>query len=809
MNSKLSFILIILSLIYNISSLTENSLLENDSKYENFEYLNIFKIPNSLILSSKKEDNKNNLFHKFASFLSISFSSTPLEIKNKINFSFKDKTNFNRIVIQTSLHDKCKQSENKIKIYYKKLSENNFNLFDNYSKKLIGENIIIFLNEKLECNELVFELEELEDCPNKIKEKDILFLSPETEYINENIINVFDKNDYRKLTLSKEYNTKEFITNLENESKKYELSDYAKNYIKRIKAVYLGDSTYDQRREFTTKQMNSPNTIGQKGDIAKYSKDTLKMAFGATNRQCTGIYGRANEVFTIHVKKGNTNDPLPSIRFLQHIGYWSNWLGKEITLKEGTQTITVDNFQLTQEYTTPTIAGGALYIINPYTHDQQSDNITIYIEGGELFPIFKLAKMTSSYYIDQLTEYVKLVEKNNKTYLDITEIFGDKVMITLKATDAYQKYVVEKESVIRNIVNWNDFLKNLFTYDGIEFDRNKPFYDDKNNFLTLNIRLMQPYALAYAYTEHIGIHDKEWIDSALNFNLNELIWGFPHEIGHMMDISERIIGETSNNMIAKYAETYLQGDGTWGPDRQENKIKYLTPDNIDNLLRGCESTDTSQCKGFMTNIKLNYLVFWDLESIYHGYWGKLDNMYRYNNTLSSKLTKEEKFVYFSNIVLGLDLGYYFTRWGLSFSDGSSIFNELKTSSEYKDLMQKAINSKLIDTNIKKKYWYLDYKEYNFINDVGLGCYKDKNEYNIQITKITKPQTNQYTLTLPTVKCPGHLGFEIYESDIIIGFTYDNTYTDKTVYDSGYVPKYKIIAYDRLLDASNASEYKSL
>ena len=124
-------------------------------------------------------------------------------------------------------------------------------------------------------------------------------------------------------------------------------------------------------------------------------------------------------------------------------------------------------------------------------------------------------------------------------------------------------------------------------------------------------------------------------------------------------------------------------------------------------------------------------------------------------------------------------------------------------------MEKAINSKLIDTKIKKKYWYLNYKEYNFINDVGLGCYKDKNEYNIQITKITKPQTNQYTLTLPTVKCPGHLGFEIYESDIIIGFTYDNTYTDKTVYDSGYVHKYKIIAYDRLLDASNASEYKSL
>ena len=126
MNSKLSFIFIFLSLIYNISSLNENSLIENDSKYQNYEYLNIFKIPNSLILSSKKENNKNTLFKKLASFLSISSISS--EIKSKINFSFKDKTNFKRIVIQTSLDDKCKQRENKIKIYYKQLSEDNFNL---------------------------------------------------------------------------------------------------------------------------------------------------------------------------------------------------------------------------------------------------------------------------------------------------------------------------------------------------------------------------------------------------------------------------------------------------------------------------------------------------------------------------------------------------------------------------------------------------------------------------------------------------------------------------------------------------------
>ena len=55
---------------------------------------------------------------------------------------------------------------------------------------------------------------------------------------------------------------------------------------------------------------------------------------------------------------------------------------------------------------------------------------------------------------------------------------------------------------------------------------------------------------------------------------------------------------------------------------------------------------------------LNFLIFWNLESIYHGYLGKLDNLYRYNYTTeTNKLTKEERFSYFSSVALGIDLGY--------------------------------------------------------------------------------------------------------------------------------------------------------
>ena len=204
-------------------------------------------------------------------------------------------------------------------------------------------------------------------------------------------------------------------------------------------------------------------------------------------------------------------------------------------------------------------------------------------------------------------------------------------------------------------------------------------------------------------------------------------------------------------------------------------------------------------------------LFWNLESIYHGYWGKVDNLYRYNYTSeTNKLTKEERFAYFSSVALGIDLGYYFSRWGLTFNKGASIFSETKASADYKRMIQSAKTKGLIDSKApKKKFWYLDLKEYLFIKQKGIGCFEDKSEFNIQITKVTNPKENQYVLTLPSIKCPGFLGFEVYESDKIIGFTFNNTFTDYTIYKSGYKPKYKVIGYDRLLETSNPSSYKSL
>ena len=80
-----------------------------------------------------------------------------------------------------------------------------------------------------------------------------------------------------------------------------------------MKSVFTGSLAYEPKREFSTSLNLNVNPLFQRGDIASYAQKTLKMHWVGTNRQVTGIYGRSNETITITVKRGNKNDPLPSI----------------------------------------------------------------------------------------------------------------------------------------------------------------------------------------------------------------------------------------------------------------------------------------------------------------------------------------------------------------------------------------------------------------------------------------------------------------------------------------------------------------
>ena len=159
----------------------------------------------------------------------------------------------------------------------------------------------------------------------------------------------------------------------------------------------------------------------------------------------------------------------------------------------------------------------------------------------------------------------------------------------------------------------------------------------------------------------------------------------------------------------------------------------------------------------------------------------------------------EQMVFLTSLIIGFDMGYYFERFGLAM-DNATIFNNSETSDYYKNSMENEINKGKIKKNIFKKYWYADSDQYNYTLNKGKGCYKNSNSYKIEIKNIIKDSsTGKYNITLPYINCEGHLGFEIIENGIIIGFSNKLYFIDPKIYPSNYNPKYKIVAYDRLLD----------
>ena len=791
------------------------------------EYINLFKIPYDYITSIESpgstlsylreafDENPDNYWLSPEEGSKVRDPQTgitynPLDRIN-VTVTFKKKVFIKSMIYQAWSvgNDKGIGYPEELNVYYA-LSDNNFIQADNTKSNGTGEKVAFTFLKTIECTQIRLEWKKIHESTaysKKASAKIITFLYPETDYINHTIVYAFDKSDYRQLTLTRNYKNFDKLSELADDLKQYGYNDDMNGHLNKIIDIANGSLKYDPKREFSTKLNSGVAYVHQRGDIESYARNTLKMKWAGTNRQSMGIYGRANEKITVYVKAEKNSDPLPKIQFSQYIGDFSNFLGDTKTLQLGKQTIYVNDFKVGSNYEVPTFPGGPLYIINPYEPSEQGE-ITIYVEGGTLFPTYRIGDDFEEYK-KELLKCIEQNKKNNLTYFDITELIGKREMITVKASTAYEIYTNEYSITPNtNLNRWDNYLKSLFIFDGVQFNPTQPYYHRFNNYLNIHYKYSQPYGGGYAFYQHVGIFGSDWIEKALNFSLNTIDWGFTHETGHMIDIQEREFTEISNNVLSKYYDAFLCGNNTWGIDHQKNKIKYLTRDDEDNRLRGCDLYNNNEnCMGFLKNTKWNYLIWWDLESINHGYWGKLDNLYRYNNTFPSGIKQEEKMVYFSSIIFKMDLSYYFTRWGLSLSNSNNIFDEKNTTTVFSNLMNDLlITGKIDGAAQKKKFWYLDNDQYN-LNDKVKGCYSDQNRYIVEIVKVIK-QGNSFVITLPDTGCPDHLGYEIYEQNKLIGFTYNYTFTDETNYDIGYTPKYKIIAFDRQLSCSKESSYRS-
>ena len=810
------------------------TIIEKDSRYANPIYRNFFSISNNSMSISANGGEFRKLYLAFdddlpeEGWISVGTQGTEYtnietkieykSLKNHLLFTFEKTSLINRMIYRTTpLLLSCPYLgyPKLLKVYYRvkndegkfEEDESDFVLADEILSEPTNKTVLFTFKNTIKCDQLKLEWNQTTYCDTYYKRRasasEIKLLIPETDNINKNIIRAFT--DYNRLTLSEEFQDEELIKTIKKELKTLDFAAYPKKYITRIEAVFNGSKTFNAKREFTTNPKNNvSNVIKQRGDIYVYARDKLLMSRAGLNRQVTGIYGISNKTITVYVSADNSSTPLPCLQFTQFAGDKILWKGKEKCLKIGEQTFVVDDFSV-DNYEYKVNPGGPIYIVNKYTPEQQNRNVKIYIDDGVLFPIFKLNDDEEKYKKD-LQKYVE----NENLYLDMTELESNNILITVKASHALKVYSEEEKGPQKNLLAWDTYLKKIYSFYGVSLYKEDPKYNIKNSFINIHLRFNQPSA-PFAVTEYIGFHDREWVNKSLYIVGQETDWDYNLQIADMMIIRETFIFEILNGLTAKYSEAAIKGAKTTEKNTvYEEKVKYLTRDETQDNLRGCLSEDTKLCKGFLQNKRNNYLIFWDLESYSHGFWGKLQNIYRTQYDLTSSLsalTTTERLVYFSSVAMGIDLGYYFTRWGL-YLEGlrETIFDEKKTSKDYQNLMNQELLEGRIEKN-PKKFWYLDHKEYAYMDDIGFGCYEDKEEHNVQIVRVSG-ENGGYILSLPNVRCPGHLGFEIYENDKLIGFTYDREFVDETIYDEDYAPNYNIIAYDRLLIPSNPSEYKS-
>ena len=718
--TKILFFINLLSFIkINLSAIVkeiDGNILEN--KYKNDYYIKAYKIPLSLMTFTSNGGKlfDNELDKAFDDDYETFWRTTSRKINSdyiNINITFSKTITIDRLLYKapTNWDIIGYGYPTQLKIYIKLKNiegiitddDSDFLLIEDVISEKTGNIVVFQFEEEIFCDQIKLEWANLEGHDTDLifpSASEIIFLSPENKYINQ-LLDIFIPNDYTHLLIKPEYyNDHNIINDLEGQIRiDHQMSENIEEIIKRLKKIMNKEIQFDSRREFTTNQTAKNNIIHQYGDVASYSKSILKMRFGGTNRQSTGIFGLSGENITIYVDAKENEINLPSIRFSQYRGNYNYWISNQYNLKKGKNIFVFKYFDLQNFHIK---SGGPIYIENKFEKNEQSQNIRIYIEGGTLFPIFRLNDDENEFK-NILSEFILNIIKYPENYFNIAEMESNNVMITVNATEAYENYNIKGKSPQANLLHWDDVLKKYYIFDGIQFKENQIYYNNKNNYIKIHIRYSYKYkenVAAYAYTEHIGIFLAEDLYSAI-VSTEGIGARLAHEVGHMIDVTPREITEETNNVLKEYSCEVIDKYRGFRDSNYDFLLYYMTPENISTLLRGCNEKNISDCKGVFTSFKrykFLFLLWWEIECLYHGYWGKLDNFYRYNYSLVSSMSKTEGMVYLSSYITGLDLGYYFERYAFLY-EGEKSFNNSETSEIYKQKMEELINNGNIDNTI--------------------------------------------------------------------------------------------------------------
>lgn len=742
---------------------------------------------------------------------------------NTVTATFKNKVSLDRILYQCDGHAQRGYPKT-LKISFANGTEDFTNELTITSSETT-EKVMFSFDKVYECTKIQLQWVSIPTYNRyEASAKEIIFLQPETDETKA-IDGLFS--DYNAFNLSEKYNSLAAVEQLEEALKSninYDI--YYKSQIERAKKVLLGELTYNPKYEFSTSDENTGAAkILQHGALREYTQNTLRTSWFGIDRQATGLYGKTGDVLSVYVDADGDEDCLPSLSLTQHFSSSGNWR-QDFSLKRGLNIITVPDFGAAS-HTAPAVAGGGpIYILNPFTSSEQG-KVRVYIEGAESFPLYR--KQPEDATLEEKTKACEDFLKELKAYcskgftagqypLDLLELQSDHCLMTVKASLGENMYITSANGdnmrAQNNLENYDAYMERLLKFEGITFDKNNKYYDERNEYIGINFRASQNTGVyAYATVERVGLLNDGFHNTVLYSTGIGRGWGLTHEIGHTLDMhSDRTKHELTNNMLSKYNETALGGgDGTRGDFNAD--IANLSSDRKDYTA-----------SSYLNSNMYNFCIWWHLESYKPGYWGDLANMFRYYHKECSKeeldlintLDKDEKQVYYSSLILGIDLGYYYERYGFKIH-GSKQFTEGTATDNYKTLMANAVADGRIDNTEKPRFWYLDEKQYNLVAaSDGVDTLKKAFEENEQTEIISIEKTDEgYSLVMPYIKdSTTLLGYEIYEGENeneaeVIGFSKTGVFVDNSQYPEGYTPTYWVKGYNRNLSFSAISEPKTL
>ncbi len=536
------------------------------------------------------------------------------------------------------------------------------------------------------------------------------------------------------------------------------ISKATRSYLDRAMSIVDGSATAYKYESFVPER---------EGSRQKYAEEVMTDWF-FTERQPTGLWTTPGDLISVYVE-ADPSDPLPQLMVTQHISDCHEEMVYD--LKRGYNLIYSPSVHPDfSTYKIPTVEpGGLLYILNPYTEQEQSSKIKVHIMGCDKVPTFTKGQNVRSF-LKYIEEYYSHYKNNESGYHNCVEMYSYFSYMTVTLTRFIEAYVTEGLDPNETMSDWDDFIVELMEFDGIS--------PQQYQKMRLGVKVNQPYAGAYATPEMICIQDNEWLAS---FMCGRYGWGFPHEVGHTLDGRNRTIVEATNNMWSThYVLTHHQYDSICvAKTKPVFDEKLVAPPDQNSFW----SDDYNNAKYY-----LGLYTFFDLEVYDRGFWGRLDNIYRAgttgNSTADSYVSTcnmKERLAVYSSVAMGFDLRYYFSKYGYV-QNPSSSYN---SAMDALGLQRK-----------EPKIWYYDVYSYNrsMGSNIGKG--------DVTVTSYdSRYNSSTVHFSIPESCVDNHLGYEIVRDGRVIDFVWSDFYQ---VPDANAT--YTVNAYDTKLQQYSSATF---